>query len=346
MARHIEKERVGADDIRRIEKHQQLSLRRIEFKLDSRRIDRQGVVAQPYIPQHAAHVARAGHELTPLGKPLEVGGGIFGEVGVGVTFEHLHQYLLEFLGLMVGDTCKSLQKHEFGHQFREREIIRHLCVDFMHAGIVVVEICLERLIIVSVLILRHAAQRTDIVGIAQRHAIFRIGELAENQLPVAFGLDGIARTHKHKIEIIICVEAVDIVGVAGEQRLEFPLRCGEILHFVLEYHTHIVQTLLNDVVGGLLLEVGAGNLFEVIFGEVRIVLLFEGFLVGRCHGVGGHVIPLGTLLGFLRGGGAEIVEIECLFVAASPVILEFSVAPPALEFGAARIFRGRVVEIP
>ncbi len=78
---------------------------------------------------------------------------------------------------------------------------------------------------------------------------------------------------------------------------------------------------------------------------MRVVLFLESLLVGGGHRVGRYVSIVGEL--FPRGGiHTEIVETECLLVAAAPVILKLAVAPPALELGASGVLRGRVVEIP
>ena len=221
----------------------------------------------------------------------------------------------------------------------------------MYLRVVVVHIRRERLVVQLILHLLHPPQRPDIVGVFQRYAIFRLGEIAQYQLAVFLRLGLIAHPHKHQIEIVIGVEAVDIVGVTVEQRQKFILGRGEILHLVLEYDAHIIQALLHDVVGRLLFGIGLGNLLEVIFGIVRVGFALHGLLirsrscgVGGCFGAFFRRVPLLASFGSLIR--TEVIEGECLLVATAPVILQFSVAPPALEFRTPGILHRLIVEIP
>ena len=355
MTCHVEQQLVGRDGVGGEREHQQLAcVGRDVLELDALALvglcGRVGAEAD--VPYHAAHVAarRARLQLAALGHALEPCRDGGREVGVGVALEQGAQGAVELLRLFVGDVGKSLEEHELGHEFAHRIALRHVGVDAVHAPVVVVHICLVGLLVQAVLLLVHLAQVVDVCRVAQGHGLLRLGELAEHQAAVAVGHSGVARAHVHEVEVEVCVEAEDVVGVVGEQTVELRLRGGVVVHLVLEDDAHVVQALLDDVVGGGLLLVRQGDLLEVVFGVVRVVgalaaLLLLGRLGGLggafAAGVGGRPVLLAVLARRVKVGG-----VEARLVAAAPVVLELARAPAALELGAAGRAGALVVEVP
>ena len=224
MAGHPVEQGVGAYLVGGIQQYEILLLVgvKLEFQLLSVGC-RRGVVAQTDIPQHSAHIAGSGLQLLPLSQPFEVGRGVGRQVGVGIFLQHLHQSGLEALAVVVGHLCQSFQEHEFRHQRRHRELFAHLGIERVHLSVVVAEICFEGLVVELILLLHHAAQRPDVVGIAHGLPVGRLGEVGQNQIAVIFGFGRVPLTHIHQVHVVVSIQPVDIVGITSQQTLEFAL---------------------------------------------------------------------------------------------------------------------------
>ena len=266
------------------------------------------------------------------------------DVGVGIAFEQLAQHRVELLGPVLGNVSQRVQEHKLGHNLAQRIALLHDGVIIVHGLVVVGHICLICSIIQLALTAVHLAQILNIIRVAQRHTDGRIGKVVKNQLTIHLGIRRAILAHIHQIHIIICVEAILVVGVIIEQAGELCGRCVEVLQPVLENHAHVVQPFLNHLVSGLPLLISCGDLGQVVLRVVRVGSAFRGLggAVGRCL-LGG-----GAFLGgrFAIGGRIEIVGVELLLVAAAPVILQAACAPLALEFGLARVLGGGIVEVP
>ena len=212
----------------------------------------------------------------------------------------------------------------------------------MHRGVVVGQIGVVGAGIHLLLYLVHAAQVVEIGRVGHRLPVWAVGEVGEDFLPPALGLRLVALPHGHEIHVVVDVEAVDVVGIAALEAHELAAGGAEVLELVLEYDSHVVESLLDDVVGGLLLLVGLRDLLEVELHVVGVVLLLEHLLLLRRDGVvglGGALVGLPVVFRLL-------LELEALAVAAAPVVLELAGAPSALELRLAGVLGHGVVEIP
>ena len=179
----------------------------------------------------------------------------------------------------------------------------------------------------------HLAQILEIVRVGHGETVFRVGEIRQNFPAPFLGFGGVTGLHPHEVEVIVCVEAVDVVGIAFEKFFELRSCCREVAEVVFQDDAHIVESFLNDVVGCLLLFVGRRNLGEVIFGEMGVggvftcgfgrVGLFFGGQIGGVGIVGVNAVIVGV--------GVEVSGVERCLVAAAPVVFELTRAPAALE---------------
>ncbi len=217
----------------------------------------------------------------------------------------------------------------------------------MHLGIAVVEVSLPSAVVKLLLARVHLFEILDVVGVAHSQAVFRVGEIREDKFAPDFGVGPPALAHRHKIHIIIYVEAIYIVGVVLQQAVEFGRGGREVVELVFENHTHVVEPFLDYFVGLSFFFWRERNLSEIIFGVMRVGsglgglcvfgLFFAGSVFSRRVGIFGVGI---------FGVGIEIGGVERRLVAPAPVILELARAPALLELGFAGIARGGVVEIP
>ena len=193
--------------------------------------------------------------------------------------------------------------------------------------------------------LTHAFQILEIIGVLHSQPIFRLSEIRQNECPPVFRLLILPGSFAKQIEVVVHIHAVDIVGVSVQQIVEFHLSGIHILEFVFQNQAHIVQTLLNHIVRRLDLFFGDRDLLEIIFLEMRVIgaLNRVALLLREC-GIG-RGCTRSNGIGRLRSV-VGIVERERVFVASSPVVFQFTIAPLLLEGCFTGIFSGRVVEIP
>ena len=130
----------------------------------------------------------------------------------------------------------------------------------MHTLVVVGQIVGIGLLIHALLLAVHALKVVEIVRILHSQAIFRVGEIGDYALAALLGLGHISVAHIHKIHVVVGVEAVHIVGVSAQQFVELIGRSLVVLKLVLKNHTHVVEALLNYIVGRLHLLGGLWNL--------------------------------------------------------------------------------------
>jgi hypothetical protein len=147
--------------------------------------------------------------------------------------------------------------------------------------------------------------------------------------------------HIHKVKIVICVQPVDIIRIASVKLVKRAARLLIVLQFILENHSHIIQSLLHNVVASEYLLLSTRYIFQIIFRIGRIRLGLQQFLIFLRY----TVVGLGKPLFILIVAGI-LVETESILIAAPPVILQFTRAPPALELGLTGRLGLRIVKIP
>ena len=218
----------------------------------------------------------------------------------------------------------------------------------MHGPVVIGHVSIVGVLVQRLLLFLHVAQTLYIIGIAQGQAVLGVGKVMQNKLTVLLGTRGLAHAHIHQIQVIIHIQAIDIVGIVLEQTVKSRFRSREILHFILQYHTDVVQSFLDNIICVLLLFGRERNLFHVILGIMRVVGALHLLALLLCHLVfvrlGGRRISIGRLRrGRLR---AEIIHIERCLVAAAPVVLQLTRAPAALELLTSGVTCLCIIEIP
>ena len=135
---------------------------------------------------------------------------------------------------------KRVDKHEFRHDFRQRIFLHHCGIGLVHCLVVVVEIVLISLSIHFLLLVSHVFQVLHIVGVGHGLAILRLGKVGQYELSERLGLGVVFAAHIHEIHVIVSVEAIDVVGVAFEQFVEFGCRGIIVLHLVFENDAHVI----------------------------------------------------------------------------------------------------------
>ena len=94
-------------------------------------------------------------------------------------------------------------------------------------------------------------------------------------------------------EVIVDIGHPVEVGILRKQTLELLLAEQKVVEFVLKNHAAVEQPILDDVVALGHLFFGKGNLLEIIFPLVRVVLRRVGNVAqrvggrfSRCYGIG------------------------------------------------------------
>ena len=106
------------------------------------------------------------------------------------------------------------------------------------------------------LFLVHALKPFEIVRVCHGFPVGRIREIGHDELPPLLHSGGVATACGHKVHVVVDVEPVCIVGIVGQQFVEF-LACGrEVLELVLEDDAHIVESLLDHFGSGRFLFLG------------------------------------------------------------------------------------------
>ena len=83
--------------------------------------------------------------------------------------------------------------------------------------------------------------------------------------------------HEHHVHAVVHVQTVGVVGIVFQQLVVLKGCSVVVLHLVLEDGTHVIESLLDNLVGLLDLLLGFRNLLEVVFLEVGVFGAFEGF---------------------------------------------------------------------
>ena len=147
----------------------------------------------------------------------------------------------------------------------------------MHALMVVGQIVGIGGLVHILLVPVHVLEVLKVVGILHRHAVLGLGEIDKDAVTIWFGISHLPIAHEHHIHAVKDVQAVGVVGVEFQQ-LAVLIGSGVIvLHLVLEDGAHVVETLLDNLVGRGDFLLGLGNLFQVVFLKVRIFGAFQGF---------------------------------------------------------------------
>ena len=347
VACHLIEQHVGVDAVAGIEQDEHLRLVVVLGKRGERALQCLGcgIVAQARGPQHAAHVAAASLEATALVELLDNLGCHGGDVGLRIALQHVLERLFELVVVLLGQVTQRVDEHELGHDLGQRVLAHHLGVGLVDGSVVVGQVVGIGRLVHVLLVAAHILEVLQIVGVLHGHTVLGIRELVENHFPIRFGIGVLLVAHVHHVHIIVHVQAVGVVGVQIQQLVEL-IGCGVIvLHLVLEDDAHIVESLLNDLVGRLDVFFGLGNLLEVEFFVVRVLGALEGLEVDF-HGVA--VLIDDHAVGH-RGHdavGLLVGEREGALVAAAPVVLEFAVTPLLLELRFTGILDRRVIEVP
>ena len=304
------------------------------------------VVGQTCRPQHAARVVATATQSAPGVQALGDSRRHRRDVGLGIALQHLLEHLFKLVVVALGEITQCVNPHKLGHDFAERILAHHLGVSLVHGVVVVGQVVGVCHLVHLLLLVEHVLQVVEVVGVLKGFAILRVGKLLDDELPVSFGLAHTVGAHIHQVHVVVHVEAVGVVGVTPQQLQELRRAGVVVLEFVLENQAHVVESLLDNLVGGLDLLLGARYLLEVVFLEVRV-------LAAAPHlGVDGNGVAVSVdheAVAHDSGGvgsGDVVVKRECGLVAAAPVVLEFAVTPRLLERCLAGILRGGVVEVP
>ena len=173
-----------------------------------------------------------------------------------------------------------------------------------------------------ILALGHFAQRLDVVGVADCHAVgtFRIAvhELATPKFGfgqhlvlldhVASSLSPVTHSHIHQIDGIVHVGTVLAFGIAYLELSESLDGKREVLQLFVDDDAFVVEPFLDEFVGCLFLFVSKRNLCQVILWLVWVVgilVLCCSFFVGRrCifRSFGGKAVSrhsFGKLVGYI-----------------------------------------------
>ena len=349
---HLVEEQVGVDRIAREGEHEILRRVGVAFEIGRLAVAAHGhgVVGEPHLPDHSAVVGQAGVGLAAGLEPLEDAAGHGGHVGFGPLVEKQGELFLEFLGVVFREIREGVDENELRQDLRQRIILLHLRGERMDGGVVVVEISRVGALVDPLLHFVHLAEIVEIGGILHRLPVGGVGEVLYQEGSPFLGLCLVVLAHGHKIHVVVDVEAVDVVGIAFEQAVEFLAGCREILELVFEDESHIVEALLDDLVAGGDFLVGLRNLLEIIFGLVGIVFRLQ-FAGGLCLLLVGEVGIGGDGVGDFRRrrvvvGLRFVVDRESALVSAAPVVFILAGAPAALELGLSLVFGHGVVEIP
>ena len=229
-----------------------------------------GVVAQACAPQHATGIAAATFELAAGVQLLDNAAGGRGDVGFGIALQHVLEGLLELVIVALRDIRQRVDEHELGHNLGQGVLAHHLGIRFMHCLVVVVEVVGVGLGVHPLLLDAHPLQVLDVVGVKQRLAFLGFGKVAQNHVAINRSTVHRTLTHVHQVHVVIGVQAIGVVGIVGEQTRELYGCSLVVLEFVLEDDTHVVQALLDNLVRGLDLLFGLGNLLEVVLLVVRV----------------------------------------------------------------------------
>ena len=241
-----------------------------------------GVVGEASGPQHSTQVAASAVGLASLSHLFQYRRCHGCHVGLRITLKHILQSRLEVVVAFFGHIRESVDKHELRHYLRERIACVHLLVGGVHFLVAVVDVGIVGAFVHRFLVALHVAQVVEVVGVAHCLPVGTFGEVVHYQVAVGERRSLISHAHIHEVEVVVAVEAIDIVGIAREQRVEFRNRAWEIFELVLEDNRHIVETFLNDVVAGGAFLVGLRDLLQVIFHIVRVFFLFPRFGINAC----------------------------------------------------------------
>lgn len=187
--------------------------------------------------------------------------------------------LLELLVVVIGKIRKSVYKQELGENLGERVILLHVIGDTVHSGVIVGQVGIVGTLVQLFLHLVHAPEVVKIVGVTHGQAVWRLGEVRENQGAPMFGYRLLVGTNCHEIHIVVYVKAVYIIGIACEQTVELLTGSRIVLELILEDYAFIIKALLYNIVGRGNLLFGLWNLLEVVFGLMRVVFGLELFLL-------------------------------------------------------------------
>ena len=180
------------------------------------------------------------------------------------------------------------------------------------------------------------------VRIGEQHRPLALGIIGFQLLHVGLGCGMVALPAIEQEEMIVDICHLLILGILGEQPVELLLAQRQVVEFVLEDDTAVEESVHDDGIAGRNLLFGEGNLLEIVFTLVGVVL-------GRVLDVLQRVAD-----GLGGGDGVLLLLREFLLVEAGhdglvhalPVVHILPFAPQALELRLALAHRQGIVEIP
>ena len=216
VACHVKQHLVGVHRVEREGQHEQLRLLRVILKGGrlALGVQHRGVVAQTRLPQHSARVRRA---CLQLAATLHIGEDAtrhIRHVSLRPTVEEVFQPLAELAVILLSEVAQSVDEHELGQDAAQRIFLLHLSGERVYLRVAVGQIIAVSLRIHLLLQRVHAFQVLEIFRVSHCLAVGRVGEVGEDGLPPFLSLRGTVAPHGHQIQVVIRVEAVDIVGIA------------------------------------------------------------------------------------------------------------------------------------
>ena len=198
---HLIEQHIAPDGVGRVHKNEVLRLVESLAEWGELFLDALGggVVAESHRPEHAAGILAATVNLAALVDLLHNRRSGGRDVGFGITLQHFLERFLELVVVLFSNIGKRVDKHELGHEFRQRVGAHHLGVGAMHSAIVVVEIVLVGLLIHAFLHLLHVLEVFKIVGVLHGLPVLGVGKFGQNHAAVVFGLREVAVAHVHEI---------------------------------------------------------------------------------------------------------------------------------------------------
>ncbi len=278
----------------------------------------------------------------------EIGGSKRRDISIGITAYKSLQRLGKLRRIILRHIAQSLQEHELRHHTAHGIVLTHLPVDLMNPVIIVGEICGIGLIVELVFHLRHPHQLVHIARIRQCLTLTCVREFTEDKIAEMRGHSLIAGTGIHEIHIVVRIKAIHIIGITLQQLAELIFGSRDIIELIFQYDTHIVESLLDDIIGCLTLGRSRRDLTQIVFREMRIGGMLSSLTLSRRFlGRGIVAIRIRHSIITLCFVAIRIRERHIdIFVATTPVILQTSAAPTFLELSAAGITGGLVIEIP
>ena len=274
----------------------------------------------------------------------------FTHLARGVFLYHLLQALHATVAIAIVQLAQSVDEEEFSPVLTQGEALcRELGVD----SHLLMTICLKGLIGGHIERILDMFAKTCIlleIRIREQNGplTFRLFLLHLGQTGLSLSFAPLERIEQE--QVIERLVQVLVVGIVVRQSCQVLLTQRQVAQFVLEDHTRMEQTILDDIVRNCFLLIGKGNLRQIVLTLVGIVFWFQVVLV--CLVL--FLLSLLRSLGFQTIGG--LCHTFCRFllswhthhglVHTLPVILILTPTPLALEQHLSLIHSLRIIEVP